>query len=226
MFYNRFEPAEISNSKRTATAHALLDWGGFAPLPAMFGSDSPYNTDKEDIPVDRENLRKMLNMAAQRTGRPDPSFEASPASPPAAANLVVEVVEPVVETGLEPAATKASEPLAPAPASSPLNSWTMPKPYDPFTKPYLNTTTTTNLRTHNSTTTTHAQSPAAPKHKPNANARKQLARAKLRTATKEERRAKEPELTTTEKRPKNRLRAEARPEGLKDKVMEVLGKWF
>lgn len=223
-YHNKVEPPEISLGKQSATAHALLDWGGFAPLPAMFGSDSPYTSDKEDIPVDRENLRKVLNMAAQWTGRPDPSFEASP-PPPVAANPVAEVTEPVIQSSVEPTTARDTEFLTPAPASSSLNSWTIPEPHIPATKPYPDTTST-DRRPRNSTTTAHDPSPTVQKHKPNANARKQLARAKLRTATKEERRPKEPELITTGKRPKNRLRAEARPEGLKDKVMEVLGKWF
>ncbi|KIM82625.1 hypothetical protein PILCRDRAFT_469123 [Piloderma croceum F 1598] len=41
----------------------------------MFGSRSPYNSDQEDVPVDNEGMRRVLNMAAQLTSRPDPSFE-------------------------------------------------------------------------------------------------------------------------------------------------------
>jgi hypothetical protein len=75
IFYPSFQIIPYGSKKRSALGHALLDWGGFAPIKPMFGSQSPYNSDQEDVPVDNEGMRKVLNMAAQLTSRPDPSFE-------------------------------------------------------------------------------------------------------------------------------------------------------
>lgn len=74
IFYPPAPIATWTTKKRAALSHAILDWGGFAPLQPMFGSKSPYNSD-EEVPIDSERMRKLLNFASQMTGRPDPSFE-------------------------------------------------------------------------------------------------------------------------------------------------------
>lgn len=205
-------------SKRAAAAHAFLDWGGFAPLAPMFGAESPFNADKEDVPVDRENMRRALNMAAQLTGRPDPSF-----APPPAPEVVQTPPEAESVVDLEPQQTisEAAEPLAPPPATSLLEAWTIPEA-SLAEKPVQRTTAPPPKR---SSLPTAAANPT-----PKANPRKQLAKAKLRTATREVRdsRAKDEvdELITMAKRPKKHPAPTEGPDGLKSKIQEVIGKWF
>ncbi|KZP08914.1 hypothetical protein FIBSPDRAFT_874070 [Athelia psychrophila] len=211
-------PEQPTMGRRVATAHALLDWGGFARLSPQFSVDhSPFNTDAGDVPADRENLRKVLNMAAQLTGRPDPSFAAPPAPEPVAPEP--EVLE------VESAAPEVVGPLAPPPATSTLASWSMPDVTTRGAKPIYPATAPQYSATGKQEAPKLRAAPAAP--------RKQFSKAKRAMTPKEELRPKaelrpkqkQPEqLTTSAKRP--RTNSVADPEGLKGKVMQVLGKWF
>lgn len=205
-------PEEPTMKRRAATAHALLDWGGFAPLSPQFSVDhSPFNTDAGDVPADRENLRKVLNMAAQLTRRPDPSFEVPAAPAPVAPKP--EVIE------AEIAAPEVVGPLAPPPATSQLASWSMPDAATRRAKPIYPATAPQYSATGKQDASKLRAAPVAP--------RKQFSKAKRAMTPKEELRPKQkqPEqLTTAAKRPKTNSVED--PQALKAKVMQVLGKWF
>ena len=167
-----------SPSKRAAIAHALLDWGGFAPLSPIFkDGKSPYNVDLEDEgrEVDREKLRKVLNKAATFVGRPDPSFAVPPPPPPTETAAAAEV-EVVSQSDGVPEAEGPNLELERAVNDSRLaptqnRSWFLPSP--PLDVPSATATPTTKK---NNITPTNTESAAR-----NTKQEKILAKAKAAT---------------------------------------------
>jgi len=103
-------------SKRKALAHALLDWAGFAKLEPM--TKSQYNSDQENVPIERIPMRNILHHAARITGRPDPSF----ASVQVSADVQTREVE--IRTEKEDNQTNSS----PAPVLRRSRAWSLPSP--------------------------------------------------------------------------------------------------
>jgi hypothetical protein len=220
-FYPTIQGPEYTSAKKAALAHALLNWGGFATLQPMFGSKSPYNSDQEDVPVDSERMRQVLNEAAHFTNRPDPSF-AKPTPKPTVPEITrVEEVEVFSSR--------------PAPVRKHSRSWSLPSP--PPDSPESPSKPT---KTGQSSDTKGVKAAASP----GATVRQQriLAKAKkaAQSATKKQKNqvaggtesqdkgdAQKQEWTMSKKDAANRLKKSAKPDaGLKDRIWDVVGKWF
>lgn len=231
IFYPNASIPTWTMKKRTALSHAILDWGGFAPVQPMFGSKSPYNSDQEDVPVDSERMRKLLNYASQMTGRPDPSFEAP--SPPAAEQSESQPEAPMKNVPLED--------LTPAPLQS--RAWSLPSPppdasipksESQTTRPAQHKSTDTKASTVASTSArkqmlAKAKKPPLPKPKAETKANKKAVKVspkEVRTERAEKADAAE-KLTVDKKESQSVSKEkETAPAGVKEKLMGFVSKWF
>jgi hypothetical protein len=216
IFYPNMEVPEYSPNKKFALGHAFLDWGGFATLQPMFGSKSPYNSNQEDIPIDNEGMRKVLNKAAQITHRPDPSFETPKVPNP------MEVDTKEEELAIE----------RPAPAQQHSQSWTLPSPPPDSSTTKLPPKQTKNRRSSeakaSSAGITVRQQQILAKAKqtqPPAGEKRQSTGGKRSSKDKGD--AQNQEWTTSKKESRNRLEESAKPgHGLKERLWSVVGQWF
>jgi len=210
-----------TNRKQLALGHALLDWGGFATLKPMFGSESPYNSDQEDVPVDSEGMRKVLNMAARFTRRPDPSFE-TPAVP--------EVTKLVKEEAEKETEKKVETHIRPTPARLRSRSWSLPPPPADSQTPISPPNRAKNARSPDGT-----KVPAGTVTGASATVRQQqlLTKAKQtkRPAGEIQRRPKggdeqKQEWTVSKKESKINPTESKKPETSKRSIWDVVTKWF
>lgn len=204
IFYPSMQIPPYSHNKKFALANALLDWGGFAPIKPIFGSQSPYNSDQE-MPVDVEGMRKVLNWAAQFAMRPDPSFETVEVPKP---TKVTKVTKINMERD-----TRESVRVQQAPARRHSRSWSLPPP-----SPDLPTTTSSSKRVPTGPPTNATKLPAGT----TITARQQqiLAKAKL---------AKQPAINQPKsKRAPTASEEVKKPEvqPLRERIWSVVKSWF
>jgi hypothetical protein len=242
IFYANIELPGYTRNKRRALAHALLDWGGFATLTPMFSSKSPYNSDQEDVPIENEGMRRVLNMAAQLTGRPDPSFETVQVQDAVDVKEEEDIKKEDIkkeDVKIEEAEEEEEEVLSdkqPAPLRIHSRSWSLPSP-----SPDSQTSTPPPKRAK-ATRSVQAKAPAGAATGAGATALQQQILAKIKRAKPSvgegQRHAAEKvgsvgsgkqneEWTISKKEARKLPKASAKPEsGLKDRIWEVVGKWF
>jgi len=210
IFYPNIQVPLYSHKKRIALGNALLDWCGFAPIKPMFGSQSPYNSDQEDVSVDNEGMRKVLNMAAQLTSRPDPSFETAE---------VPEVTK--VEKKRDAEKEREREHVQPAPVRIHSRSWSLPPPPPDLQR------TTKRVQTGRPANATKPPTGAT------ATARQQaiLAKAQQQILAKAKQ-AKPPALNKskskgdTQSQTTSKEEKKPEPAAFKERVWDVVKKWF
>lgn len=223
VFYPDLEIPEYTHKKMLALNHALLDWGGFATLKPMFGSTSPYNVNQEDVPVESESMRKVMNLAARITGRPDPSFET------AKVEKTVDAVEVIKEEVVKEEVVNND----PGPTREHSRSWSLPSPSQGSPSPTPPSERTRTTRPVAVKAQAGAGTAAAGKK------RKQQILGKIKQPASEKTKGtggknnstrggetQKQEWSTSKKESKNRLESAKPAAGLKNRIWDVVGKWF
>lgn len=217
-FYPTIQCPEYSNSKKAALAHALLGWGGFATLQPMFGSKSPYNSDQEDVPVDSERMRQVLNEAARFTGRPDPSFATPSPKPTVPETMRVDEVEMFSPK--------------PPPVRKHSRSWSLPSPPPESPPKPTKTVQSSNTKGTKATASSGAtvrQQQILSKAKKAAQPAPKKQKKQVAGGTESQDRgdAQKQEWSMSKKEATNRSKGSAKPDAeLKDRIWDVVGKWF